>query len=108
VVKQIISTVIALLIFYALIRLYGRYKEARAKKAAQLAQRLVVEVEPLYQEYLRHLESLREKHDPGHKWPRFPFKETDLPQSYREDIEALTKNYSGVLAVKFGDSVLAK
>jgi hypothetical protein len=108
VIKQIISTLVALLIFAALIRLYARYKEARAKKAAQRAQRLAAEVEPFYQEYLRHLGALREKHDPAHRWPQFPLKETGLPQAYRDDIDALTKNYSGVLAVKFGDSVLAK
>lgn len=107
-IKQIIAMVIALLIFAALIRLYARYKEARATKAAQRAQRLAEEVEPLYQEYLRHLEALREKHDPGHRWPQLPLKETGLPQAYRDDIDALTKNYSGVLAVKFGDGVLAK
>jgi hypothetical protein len=100
--------VFALLIFAAVIRLYARCKQARAENAAQLAQRLAVEVEPLYQEYLKHLGALREKHDPSHRWPPFPFKETGLPQAYRDDIDALTKNYSGVLAVKFGDSVLAK
>jgi hypothetical protein len=118
-ISQIISTIMALLIVAGFIWLYSRYKEARGRKAAgdaqkaqrqaaEKAQRLQKEVEPLYQEYLRHLDALREKHDPEHKWRQYPINEPDLPQSYRDDLNALTENYSGVLVVRFGDSIVLK
>ena len=107
-VKQVIATLIALGIAAALVWLGARYKDLRRRKAADKALRLQHEVEPFYQEYLRHLDALREKHDPKHKWRRYPINEPALPQAYKDDINALTQNYSGVLAVKFGDSVLQK
>jgi hypothetical protein len=74
-IEQTLSFVLALFIFAGIIWLaiYLKARHARLK-----AERLRIEIGPLYQQYLAHLEKLRAKHDPEHKWKRHPIAERDL------------------------------
>lgn len=99
-------SVTALFLFAGIIWLGVRFKARHERIEAEKAKRLSIEVEPLYQQYLGHLDALREKHDPQHKWRRHPLGVPELPKAYKDEIDALTENYKGVLVVKFGPSVV--
>ena len=105
-IEQTLSFVLALFIFAGIIWLAIYLKARHARLKAEKAERLRIEVEPLYQQYLGHLDELRAKHDPEHKWKRHPIAERDLPPAYRADIDALTENFKGVLIIKFGPHIV--
>jgi Ca2+/Na+ antiporter len=84
--------------------LWSLWKAKQAQRKKEKAARIAAEIEPLYQEYVRKRKALREKHDPEHKWPEF--RTNDMPSEYRDEIDALTEGYKGVLVLKFGDHIL--
>lgn len=84
--------------------LHLKAKQAQRKKEKHA--RITAEIEPLYQEYVRKRKALRKKHDPEHKWPEFQTNDPDMPSEYRDEIDALTEGYKGVLVLKFGDHIL--
>jgi hypothetical protein len=82
------------------------WKAKQARKAEEKKERMRVEVEPFYQEYVQKRKALRAKYDPERKWSEFQMDAPDMPSEYRNEIHALTEGYKGVLVVKFGDGIL--
>jgi len=106
-ITNVLLGIIAIALLLPLVtRGHRMYKQRKARLKTELQERLRIEVEPFYQEYLQKLDALREKHDPEHKWRRHPIDVPDLPPAYRADINALTEGYKGVLVVRFGNHLL--
>lgn len=85
---------------------YPVWKAKKARDAQTKRERMQIEVEPYYQQYLLKGEELRAKYDPEHKWPKFDFDAPGMPTEYKEEIAALTEAYKGILVVRFGDHIL--
>jgi hypothetical protein len=102
-ITNILLAAIVLILLYRWWAPIWKARQARLKREKDA--RIKGEIEPLYQEYVQKRKALREKHDPGHKWPPFESTAPDMPAAYREEIAALTEAYKGVLVLKFGYSI---
>ena len=102
-VTNVLLAIIILILVYKWI--YPVWKAHKAQKAHEKRERLRIEVEPWYQEYLQKRRAIREKHDPQHKWSEFQLSSPDVPQAYRDELDALSNAYKGILAVRFDDSI---
>ena len=67
-----------------------------------------IEVEPFYQEYLQKRKALRTKYDLDRKLPEFSMNDPGMSKEYVDEVAALPKAYTGILAIRFGDSILMK
>jgi hypothetical protein len=107
------AVIAILLAAILLVLLWPKWKAWQAAKAAKLAaeeeakkERMRIEVEPLYQEYVQKRKDLRTKYDPERKWSQFAHDEPGMPAEYKDEIAALTKAYTGVFVIKFGEHIL--
>jgi hypothetical protein len=105
--RTITNVLLAIIIAILVYRwFYPVWKKNQARKTEEKKERLRIEVEPYYQEYLQKRKALREKHDPQHKWPPFEMNAPDMPSEYRDEMAALTEAYKAILVVRFGDHIL--
>jgi hypothetical protein len=105
--RTITNVLLAILIAILVYRwFYPVWKAKRARKAEAKKERMRIEVEPFYQEYLQKRKALRMKYDPERKSPEFSMDDPGMSKEYVDEVAALTEAYKGILVVRFGDSIL--
>jgi hypothetical protein len=105
-ITNVLLAIIILILSYRWF--YPTWKAKQIRKAREKEERLRIEVEPFYQEYLQKRKALRDKYDPERKLPQFAMNDPRMSKEYIDEVAALTEAYKGVLVVKFGDSILMK
>ena len=102
-----ITSLLAIIILILVYRwFYPAWKAKKEREADEKQQRMRIEVEPYYQEYVQKRKALRTKYDPERRWSEFSFDGEGMPTEYKDEIAALAEAYKGILVIKFGDHIL--